>query len=111
MLVNRTGRAADGLRVMSEKWHSAPRRAGRTTLDEAEKSSSNVKLFTLSALNLPVECHVCSRANRKKRGSCGSGILTLVLSRDAQLNLNFMEQIGIVVEASRQWLRRLPVTK
>ena len=99
------------MRVMSEKWHSAPRRAGRMTLDEAKKSSSNVRLFTLPALSLPIECHVCSRVKRKKRGSCGSCILKFVLSRDAQLDLNFMEQIGIVVEASRQRLRRLPVTK
>jgi hypothetical protein len=34
-----------------------------------------------------------------------------VLSRDAQFDLDFAEQIGIMVEISGQWLRRIPPTK
>jgi hypothetical protein len=67
-------------------------------------------LFTLLALNLPEECHVCSLSE-----SLEEEILWLryfqFLSRDAQFDLAFAEQIGIVVEASRQQLRRIPAMK
>jgi hypothetical protein len=67
-------------------------------------------LFTLLALNLPEECRVCSLSE-----SLEEEILWLrhfqFLSRDALFDLAFAEQIGIVVEASRQQLRRIPAMK
>ena len=72
--------------------------------------SSNVRLFTLLALNLPEECHVCGPSE-----SLEERILWLwhsqFLSRNAQLALAFVEQIGILVEASHQRLPRTPATK